>query len=219
MYKLKNLWLAGLFLLILISESTAQSVVFLRGTMSINDAPAQKDASLKAGDKIKTGVDSLAILDLGSGSKLKVEADTEIMIETLDHETKGSLYQLARGKVVARARKIVGQKDLFNISTATASFGVRGTEFFVAVEKQEDDLDTWMCVNEGQVVVKGKNETTTKLVNQGEGVRVNKDGTSDPRFLPWTKKLNWELDDPNAVSANDGALKEAYHDPLGQDYD
>jgi hypothetical protein len=196
----------------------SQTVLYTRGEVRLNDTIVQKETVFKPGDRFKTGENALAILDLGSGSKLKVESASEVLIETIDHASKGSLIQMARGKIIARARKIESQKDLFNISTPTASFGVRGTEFFVAVE-QAEELDTWMCVHKGQVIAKGRHETQTKVVNQGEGVRINKDGTSDPRFLPWTKKLNWELDNPEDIAANDGALKDAYHDPLGQDYD
>lgn len=92
--------------------------------------------------------------------------------------------------------------------------GVRGTEFFVSYGTSNND--TWMCVNEGVVQVDSDKRKGVN-VKAGEGVKVSK-SVSDPKFLPWTKKLNWNFN-PKKDLENKVSIEDAYKDPLNFDYD
>ena len=95
--------------------------------------------------------------------------------------------------------------------------GVRGTEFFASYGSGKD---IWMCVNEGIVSVKSKSENKQTLVNAGEGVVIKKgSGTSKPKPLAWTKKLNWNMDPKVGEVVNKVSIEAAYSDLLDEDYD
>ena len=107
------------------------------------------------------------------------------------------------------------KKYKYQVKTKQAAMGVRGTEFFVAYGKSKD---SWMCVNEGLVEVQSHSSNKKVLVKSGEGVRI--DGkVSDPKALPWTKKLNWKMTGNASDLENKVSIEDAYSDPLDQDYD
>ena len=110
-------------------------------------------------------------------------------------------------------------KDKFVVKTKNASFGVRGTEFFISYGKDRAK-DAWMCVNEGLVRVSPKDSKESVDVKAGEGVQVkDKKSVSTPKPLAWTSKLNWNLDSSKGQLENKVNIDDAYTDLLDQDYD
>lgn len=199
---------------------SAGKIFYKRGSLTINKTKAAKNAEVKAGDILVTGKNSLAIIELNNGSKIKLSESTKLKLGKVDDEKTGTSVGLLSGNAFFNViKKKLRGKRKFNVKTRTVSMGVRGTEFFASYGKGKSK-DIWMCVNEGKVLIKAKNEKKAKMVNAGEGVRV-KDGkeTSKPKPLAWTKKLNWEMDPKKGEVKNEINIEAAYTDVLDEDYD
>lgn len=210
-----------------IALCTEIKIKFIKGRAKVNQAFLKKTSELKYGDVIKTGANSLVILQLGNYSNVKINELSSVKIQPPKQTKSGKKRRgiiLKAGSVFVNAAQKALKKDgsTLVVKTKFASMGVRGTEFFVSYstsEKEKQKKDIWMCVNEGQVVVFNRKTRTKTFVNQGEGIQVpfGKD-TSKPRPLAWTKKLNWSMN-PKTDVVNKIDIREAYYDLLNVDYD
>lgn len=179
-----------------------------------NEKPLLKGQSLLDGDRVVTQASSLALIRLKDGSHLKLGSDSEVVIQP--PRSKG--VRLEKGSLFAKVRKSMEKKQQqqFKVRTKSAVAGVRGTEFFTSYGTKEDDV--WLCVNEGSVEVTSKGFQPV-LVRQGEGISVTAKGVSQPKPLPWTKKLNWNMNPESKDLENKVDIESAYTDLLDQDYD
>lgn len=135
---------------------------------------------IRTGDVINVGKPGLVVLK-GPQETLKIMHSTTIRpLETKE----GTLIDLVKGAIVS---KVV--KKSFRVKVKMASFGVRGTQFFVSTSSE---TDAWMCVNEGTVVV--TQEKKNVEVPAGKGVFVDKADVSRPAAFAWTRKINWKMD-------------------------
>lgn len=215
-----KLFLIALGVAQFLGNSYAASVIFTKGEILLNSKPAKVGDSLAVGQHVESGANSMAILDLEGGSKFKLEPNSKVQISALNHPQKGSLLELVRGNILVKARKIKDKKDLLGVSARLVSLGVRGTLFFVGIDDTDNKSDVWMCVEEGEVLIKGKDDKSLTKVRAKEGVVVkNAQKASKPTFFPWTSKINWELDQEKSILSNENALKEAYLNPLRRNYD
>ena len=203
-----------------LSTCFASTLFYARGEVKIDGKSASKGDPVSVGQVITTGVGALAIVDMEGGSKLKVEPQSKVKLKILNDEKKGSLVDLIAGNIIAKVRKLKVGKDRFQINAKKASFAVRGTLFFVGIDQTKKQDDIWMCVEEGEVAVRGESDKETTGVRAGEGVVVSKSlKTSKPTFFPWTKKINWEVNETKDIKDNDGVIEKAYANPLRRNYD
>lgn len=212
-------------LLMLVSTTVfskeAGKVLFVKG--SVYQITNDKKMILKKGDtlfdksKIVTTENSIGVISLIDGTKVKINKNSKVQIK-LGKIPKVALYKGSSFFNVLKSKLI--NKTKFKVVTKTASLGVRGTEFFVSYGKDPKKKDVWMCVNEGLVSVKAKDSKFEKLVKEGEGVHISDSkNVSDPAKLPWTKKLNWKLSPTEGSLENTVSIEDAYTDLLDQDYD
>lgn len=212
--------LLSLVMLSSIAYAETGKILFSRGDVKTTSGNAKKNAVLKIGDIIETGAKSLAVVQLPQGNKVKVGANSKLKIEALpktkDGQTKLSLLK-GDSFIKVLKSKVRGKKSKFVLRTKTTSMGVRGTEFFASYGSGKD---VWMCVNEGVVAVRSKDEKKSTLVKEGEGIVVKGGSkTSDPKPLEWTKKLNWNMDPSRGDLTNRVSIESAYSDLLDEDYD
>jgi hypothetical protein len=186
----------------------------------------QKLKRLKVGHEFKSGTTfitnkgALVILSLGA-SKVKLPELSEFTYEGMKKGVMNVSLQKGSSFFSIFERKIISKKKQnykFVVKSNGVAMGVRGTEFFASLGKKDTE-DLWMCVNEGFVDVKDRKGKVT-LVKAGEGVRVV-DGkkTTAPKFLPWTKKLNWNMNPKKGDLKNKVNIEDAYEDVLDLDYD
>jgi len=102
--------------------------------------PGAKDILLVPEDRITTGPHSSAIVQLGSGNDLRIEANSELRLE----EWEDNRYQMEiiRGGVayrVARASNADVQIDTPNVSVKPSQVGA----FHLLVNKGESELSVW----------------------------------------------------------------------------
>jgi ferric-dicitrate binding protein FerR (iron transport regulator) len=212
----------GVILVLLFIPATlrAQAVAsYVLGEVSVQRGssrlPADIGMDLLEGDTIHTGADGLAIISVDGRADLKMRENSVLTLSDIGERITVDLDQ---GGLFSRVRSAVGRN--FNVRAQTVVAGVRGTEFFVAYGRTiEDAPDVWLCVNDGAVDVEVPGADPV-VVNAGEGINIlSSSRITEPRFYPWTRGLNWNVD-PNAGSVvDDTDLDAAYSDLLDQDYD
>lgn len=136
--------------------------------------PAQINAKLQTGQRIKLGDNSSAVILFADGSELALQPNSELELDTLTVYAGGHMtdtrVRLQAGRVEVRAnpRGIPNQRlDIFTPSAITA---VRGTQFLVEAQAS----NTLTQTTEGKVELKNSLGNTTvaagygSLVTQGE---------------------------------------------------
>jgi hypothetical protein len=220
--------LAGLLLVAtpVITQAFEGVIEYLDGEVVVERRGSEFDAefgmAVTSGDAVRTGEDGVAIVRLNDRSQVKLRENTRIRIDSVSQEAAvtldtGGLFARVARQTVGAARIISG----FEVRTPTAVAGVRGTEFFVAYGRTiEDAPDIWLCVNEGAVDVVVPSTGDSTLVEEGEGINILAGlRTTEPRFYPWTRELNWNFDAGSGDVVDKTDLDGAYADLLDQDYD
>lgn len=195
-------------------------VKILRGDREIH---SKRNAELFTSDIIVTKENAIAIIKLQDLTIIKINKNSSLKITNLLSEKKPTIIELNEGSSFFKVNKAKKTStDKLVIKTRTAALGVRGTTFFTAVLNTKSASDTWMCVQEGEVIAKNNNTKEVKTVKTGEGLKISSEAKlQDPRFLPWTKGLNWNLDFNNTNNDIENKLniREAYEDILSTDYE
>ncbi len=192
------------------------NILVAKGEAILNNQTLKKSDIVKQGDIIKTGKSSLVLIKFDTGATIKVNQNSELKISIYRPKSKQTLVSLIKGSSFFKKDPKVNGK--LNVKTRLATMAVRGTQFFVSYGKDLKD-DVFMCVNKGSVLVSSDNKKGT-IVKEGEGVNISsKRQVSRPRFLPWTKDLNWNLNPKDKNLENSASIEEKYGDPLVQDYD
>ena len=173
----------------------------------------KKGTVLKIGDIVRTRKDSIAILSLDGGSKLKLNPNSAVTIKnTKKNNEEVFLNKGSTFISVLKTKLNKKTKPKFKLKTKTVSMGVRGTSFFASYgTKKEKKVrrDIWMCVNEGLVEVTNIKSKQKVQVKAGEGVKVAKGNKiSEPKPLEWTKKLNWNMDATKGDLVNNVSIEE-----------
>lgn len=196
----------------------ATSFLYVKGKVEVNSKKATKKMSLNVGDKITVYDNSLAVVKMDNKAFLKIDKNSEVILEKINPGQKESNIVLNLGSLFSKVLiKSKNKKSLFNVKVSKAIMGVRGTEFFVSTGQGSNKKDIWMCVEEGKVEVNLENKKT--LVNEGEGILIEKgQKVTPPKKYAWTKKLNWNMDDSKGELENK-VLDVLYQDLLDQDYD
>jgi hypothetical protein len=195
-------------------------VLYTEGDVSIRSGGQQKEAAvgdrLGAGDIVRTGAQSLAVIDLANGTTVKLREKTSLAIDSIGQETTVNLT--AGGAFASIARKLSGH---FSVRTSSAVAGVRGTRFFVAYGRTIDSQpDVWLCVSAGTVEVALPATGRSVLVREGAGINIaGGEKLTVPRPYPWTRRLNWNMDPAEGAVVDSTNLDQAYSDLLDQDYD
>ena len=207
-----------LFLVFLSVSAFAESnILFKKGEILLNGSALKDRPNIKVGDLIETKENSLILIKFETGSTLKINANSKVEVQKIEKKTKKSLISLLKGSSFFRLDPKV--KGKLNIKTKNASVGVRGTEFFVSYSKNDS---VFTCVHKGSIWVsadQNKMKMKATIVKEGEGLSVSKDErVSKPRFLPWTKNLNWSLDPSDKDLENSAKIDESYLNTLEEDY-
>lgn len=108
---------------------------------------AQRGMILNEKDEIKTGegAEAEVLLDRGKVARVEIREKSFFRLHTLKQDAgtgdRTTLLDLAIGKVLIRAEKLKGNSK-FEVRTPTATTGVRGTVFEVAVELKQTKTST-----------------------------------------------------------------------------
>lgn len=156
-------WVGGLVLLALLAmgaggplevATPSAGLVFVAGKVQVcphggSWQPARQGAVLVAGDSLRTGPDSVAVLALWDGTTMNVADSTALRIVDLSEGADGLVrrFQITAGRVWSNVQSAAGSKSTFEVEGPQAVAAVRGTAFEVAVDGEATDIEVW----EGQV--------------------------------------------------------------------
>lgn len=135
---------------------------------------AAPGAVLRAGDKALTEAGSRMLLRLADRSTIKLGEATEFVVETLTREPveRGGASKLSAGLRLVTGvfryatddgSKVLGNKTELNLRMATATVGIRGTDFWTMSDAEHDAA----CVFEGHVAVIREGKEEIQLTQPG----------------------------------------------------
>jgi ferric-dicitrate binding protein FerR (iron transport regulator) len=104
---------------------------------------------VQAGDEIRTGSKSEAVIRTSDGSKVRIFPDSRILFGDGPHGIDCFLH-LFLGSIKVRIEKLSGRPNPHTLTTPTAIIAVRGTTFSIFVDKIDATL---VAVDEGVVAV------------------------------------------------------------------
>ena len=128
------------------SVAASGKVISAEGDVTLGGSAMQPGATLADGAKIKTGVNSSAVIELGDGSRVKILPNSlaEVVANRnyamRDASASGStnwfsgLMRLSEGALEALVSKTTKRATPLKIETPTSVVGVRGTEFRVSFD-------------------------------------------------------------------------------------
>jgi hypothetical protein len=169
-----------LLLAVVLLEARAEAaktvtVVNASGEVSVRPPKAEQYQRISSGQQIedrarlKTGKDGEATLRFPDGSEAKVSPKSEIIVHAEKSESDPEGATVFFGRVWSKVVKAVGGETAFEVRSANAVAGVRGTEFEVGVA---DDGSARVIVTEGSVAVEGE---SGRPVNVSKGFEVESD--------------------------------------------
>jgi hypothetical protein len=178
-----------------ISKVTGEVLVLKAG--ATDWSPASSGMSLEAGDRIKTGAGSNAVITFFDGSTIELAADTEISVSELGiAERTGStvinLWQQV-GKTRSRVEKLVDPASRYEIETPAGAAVVRGSVGDVEVDKDGTTKITniegrWCGIGQGKEVCIPQGYFLIIIMNQVPGVPAP---IAPPPILP-TPELTYQ---------------------------
>ncbi len=118
------------------------------------EEPLKVGASLMAGDRIRTGSDSVAILIFTDEGRISLRADSELLIRHYQIDPAGVKTRIELELIKGTVRQISGngsrtQPDRYRLNTPIAVIGVRGTDFLA--KTTGDAVEAF--VHEGKIVL------------------------------------------------------------------
>jgi hypothetical protein len=116
---------------------------------------AREGVVLAAGDRIRTGTGAAAEITYFEGSSVRLEAETEIVVESLRTEADGGTVigmMQTLGRTWHVVTKLISGSSRYEVRTPSSTASVRGTIFAVEVRIDTDGPSTTVTTSEGVVV-------------------------------------------------------------------
>lgn len=146
---------------------------------------------VEPGMRIRTGVKGAAEVHFDDKSVLKVRPGSSLLLSGKKRaKKKKNSVLLFFGRVWSKVSKTVGADSTYEVNTANAVCGVRGTEFETAVA---DDGSVRVRVTEGVVAVDGDGADGSgedKAVTAGQEVEADEEGVEPPATAE--ERAKWE---------------------------
>lgn len=150
--------------------ASAKGDVKARAPKAKSYAAVQAGAALADGSRLKVGDDGEALVRFADGTETTVRAKSEIIVRAPAKDDKQPAAAVVFfGRVWSNVAKASGGQNSFEVRSANAVAGVRGTKFEVGVA---DDGSTRVVVTEGTVAVEGEGEDEVPV---GGGYEVESD--------------------------------------------
>ena len=144
------------------------------------------DVLVCKGDKFITDTGSVRRLKLRDGSQVTIGKDSEFKVaeyKIFKNKPNLALFELSKGVFRTVTGFITLRPHRFEVKTATATIGVRGTDFWGGYGLSEDGLDVIMLSGKG-VYVKNIQGESVELAEAGFGTTVI-DGLAPTQPVKW----------------------------------
>jgi len=171
------------------SVSDVAGQVYVMARVAEDFTPLGDREHVAAGTVVKTGPDGGLTLNWVDGSRVRLGPDTEIRVRkcTLNSSSRAttSLFDLDVGRIWVRVLSALEGRTKFEVHTPTATAGVRGTVFSVAVDSSGA---TEVSVYEGAVQLSG--DAGEDSVEPGQQARAEAGGAVS--VAPQEDATGWE---------------------------
>ncbi len=131
---------------------------------------------VQSGDEIRTGPDGNVTLEFGDGSRLQLQADSELRLDALSvyGQTRfaDTRLQLQRGRVDSQVAAQTGPRTRYEIWTPAAASAVRGTRYRLGMDPATAIARAEVL--EGVVEVRGARKTRTVAKGFGTLAEIGK---------------------------------------------
>lgn len=136
-------------------EAVKARVTAVTGNVTANDARIAAGTDVAGGMRIVTGTASFATVELIDGSRLVLQPGSQVWVDELARhryaESTESRLRLERGRMESVVVKTPRGRPRFSVVTPTATVGVRGTRFRVAIDDRS--ISSQAEVTDGDIVV------------------------------------------------------------------
>ncbi len=147
-------------------QGQAQAVI----SATNRTVPVSSDQFLESGDTVLTGPDGNVTLEFGDGSRLLVQANSQVNLKTLNSygqtNVVDTLLRLLQGRVESQVTPRPESGPRYEISTPVATSAVRGTHYRLGMDADTETARTEVL--EGAVDFRGGRKT--RAVAKGFGV-------------------------------------------------
>ena len=176
-----------------ISKERSARIKFLKGNVQRNEGKGWHSVSrvgtiLLQQDKLKTGGNGRVEVQFDDGSLLQLTSNSSISLKEYSYSRKGrkANVNLKKGAIFANVNKLRRNSN-FKVSTATAVAGVRGTQFYVSIDKKEN---VKLEVYKGGVDISANNKKVS--VKAGQETIVKKGSApTDPTKIKSKRRVRW----------------------------
>ena len=133
---------------------------YIQGEVTINGQPGKEGEVVPIGSTVKTGPAAAAEITFGSQNIFRVEAET---ITTISISEKERRIQIEKGAIDAIFERLgmIADNNEFRVETPSVVAGIRGTVFYIKVEKPDT---TYVCTCYGTVHQEAADESAAKDV-------------------------------------------------------
>src|SRR5437773_1640578 len=134
-------------------------------------APAREGEVVAAGDTIRTESGAAAEITYFEGSSVRLEADTQIVVESLRSEADGGTVigmMQTLGRTWHVVTKLISGSSRYEVRTPSSTASVRGTIFAVDVHVDADGPAATVTTKEGIVVHTAAGAVTGVRVSAGQ---------------------------------------------------
>lgn len=136
-------------------EPTVARATAVRGEVRVGGTPLAVGDTVTRGSELTTGDQSFVTVTLADGSRLVLQPGSRLKVEEMARQGRAQVPQtqlrLDAGRVESVVTKSAATQPRYTVTTPTATIGVRGTSFRVAVD--EAGAGTRAEVTEGTVGV------------------------------------------------------------------
>ncbi|PJZ68192.1 transcriptional regulator [Leptospira perolatii] len=155
-------------------------ITFTKGSVQLFDKDGKSkevkvDSFLLPEDRISTGKDSLADIQLMDGVVIRVKENTNLTLKKIFVDSaNGDLFTdlgLNKGKIFSKVNTKLGKGSKFSVTTPTVVASVRGTEFAV----EDTGKGAQALVADGSVAVSNADRPEQEAVAES-GEKVSSDG-------------------------------------------
>ncbi|MDO4754066.1 MAG: WG repeat-containing protein [Bacillota bacterium] len=188
-----------------------QGDVGVRRSVSDREIPAFKGMKLERKDRIRTGAESKAVIRLTSEIRAILAADSDVSIEeiSLSDSDINAVFTLEKGGIGNIVDRVLSPESKYEIKTPTAVLGIRGTEFYVQLEKGK--VKVWLAKGRIEMQYRTKDGVLSQYTDSdGESQSMVLDSPSTFSFPVIGEKV-----DPKSTEFNpDGLFPEFRDSPV-----
>jgi hypothetical protein len=192
-----------------VTDDFVGEIVHIRGqallTRGGENYKVQKTNAVRRNDKIKTGPNSIVIIGFGPdlNSKMKIDQDSEIVVDWKSPKREQpknefhSTVDVIKGSINVAFNKNRQKDNNLNVKTKYATFGIRGTEFFVHTGINDT---AFLAVKSGKVASiqydkKAKKNLESDTEKEGTLILTHKFERFAEQNPDWYQQINWDMDE------------------------